>query len=63
MQRGLAEGKCSYRGRSRILRVLSEKSAESILASGNELQIETAEASQVGEGRNKERLIPVMRVF
>ena len=40
-----------------------EKSAESIVANGNELQTEIAEVSQVSEGRNVERLCNIVRKF
>ena len=49
----MEEGKCSYQGRSQELRVSClEKSAEAIVAMGNEPQIEIVEDSQSSEGLN-----------
>ena len=39
MRQGLGEGTCSYLGRSNRLVKSSEKSAEAILGSGNELSL------------------------
>ena len=49
----MEEGKCSYRGISCQPRVgYGKKSAEAIVVTGNEPQIETVEVSQGSEGLN-----------
>jgi len=52
MRQGLEEGRCSYLGRSHRFARIGEKSAEAIVAIGNEPRIETVEDSQGREGLN-----------
>ena len=47
-----SEGICSYLGRSCAVERHCKKSAEAIVAKGNELLIEIAEVSQIDEGLN-----------
>jgi hypothetical protein len=57
MPQGLDEGESFYRGRSWMLRVNNaKKSAEAIVAIGNEPRIETVEDSPDNEGLNVKQL-------